>query len=76
MVPVPEADLPVVLPEDVEFEGIGSPIKKMPELYETPCPQCGGTGERAAPGVRKARRALAVDKCVRSSRCYWQALPR
>ena len=29
MLPVPEADLPVVLPEEVEFEGIGSPIKRL-----------------------------------------------
>jgi len=40
-VPVPDKDLPVVLPEDVKFEGVGSPIKKMPEFYETTCPQCG-----------------------------------
>ncbi len=40
-VPVPDKDLPVVLPEEVKFEGVGSPIKKMPEFYETTCPQCG-----------------------------------
>ncbi len=45
-VPVPESDLPVVLPENVEFDGSGSPIKKMPEFYETDCPQCGGKAER------------------------------
>jgi leucyl-tRNA synthetase len=45
-VPVPEADLPVVLPEDVSFDGVGSPIKKMPEFYQTTCPQCGGKAER------------------------------
>jgi leucyl-tRNA synthetase len=39
--PVPEEDLPVVLPEDVSFEGVSSPIKTMPEFYETPCPECG-----------------------------------
>jgi leucyl-tRNA synthetase len=38
---VPEEDLPVVLPESVEFEGLGSPLKKMPEFYQTYCPQCG-----------------------------------
>ena len=32
-VPVPEQDLPVVLPTEVEFEGVGSPLKKMPEFY-------------------------------------------
>ncbi len=45
-VPVPERDLPVVLPEDVSFDGVGSPIKKMPEFYETTCPKCGGKAER------------------------------
>ncbi len=46
MLPVPEADLPVVLPEDVEFEGIGSPIKKMDSFIQTTCPRCGGAAER------------------------------
>ena len=42
VVPVPEQDLPVVLPEDVTFDETGaSPIKKMPEFYETTCPKCG-----------------------------------
>jgi len=45
-VPVPESELPVVLPTDVEFDGSGSPIKKMPEFYETTCPTCGGKAER------------------------------
>ncbi len=45
-VPVPEEQLPVVLPEEVDFDGVGSPIKKMPEFYETSCPKCGGAAER------------------------------
>ncbi len=45
-VPVPEAQLPVVLPEAVEMDGVGSPIKKMPEFYQTSCPKCGGDAER------------------------------
>ena len=45
-VSVPEADLPVVLPEDVTFDGVGSPIKKMPEFYNTTCPKCGAAAER------------------------------
>ena len=44
-VPVPEQDLPVVLPEDVKID-IGSPIKKMPSFYQTACPKCGGQAER------------------------------
>ena len=46
MLPVPESDLPVVLPEDVEFEGIGSPIKKMDSFKQVDCPQCGAAAER------------------------------
>jgi len=46
MLPVPEADLPVVLPEEVEFEGIGSPIKRMDSFKQVSCPQCGGAAER------------------------------
>ena len=46
-VAVPDDQLPVVLPEDVDFsEVIGSPIKKMPSFYETTCPSCGGKAER------------------------------
>lgn len=45
-VQVPEDQLPVVLPEDVDFEGVGSPIKKMPAFYQTTCPKCGGKAER------------------------------
>jgi leucyl-tRNA synthetase len=45
-VPVPDDDLPVVLPEDVVVEGTGSPIKKMPAFYQTTCPRCGGKAER------------------------------
>jgi leucyl-tRNA synthetase len=45
-VPVPEDQLPVVLPEDVAFEGTGSLLKKLPEFYQTRCPKCGGEAER------------------------------
>jgi len=45
-VAVPESDLPVVLPTEVEFDGVGSPIKKMPEFYQTTCPNCGGDANR------------------------------
>ena len=45
-VPVPEDELPVVLPEDVAFDGVGSPLKKMPEFYQTNCPKCGAAATR------------------------------
>ena len=37
-VAVPQDQLPVVLPEDVAFQGVVSPIKQMPEFYRTTCP--------------------------------------
>ncbi|MGE7138426.1 leucine--tRNA ligase [Luteibacter sp. NPDC031894] len=45
-VPVPEDQLPVVLPEDVAFSGVQSPIKADPEWRKTTCPHCGGAAER------------------------------
>jgi leucyl-tRNA synthetase len=45
-VPVPEDQLPVLLPEDVQFMGTGSPIKADPQWRRTTCPQCGGAAER------------------------------
>ena len=45
-VPVPEEQLPVVLPEDVAFTGVKSPIKADPEWRKTTCPQCGGQARR------------------------------
>ncbi|HEX7111144.1 MAG TPA: leucine--tRNA ligase, partial [Mizugakiibacter sp.] len=45
-VPVPEEQLPVVLPEDVAFSGVQSPIKADPAWRKTTCPQCGGAAER------------------------------
>ena len=45
-VPVPDSDLPVVLPENVTLDGVKSPIKADPEWRKTKCPQCGGAAER------------------------------
>src|SRR5690606_13962651 len=45
-VPVPEDQLPVVLPEDVVPDGAGSPLAKMPEFYECTCPTCGSPARR------------------------------
>jgi leucyl-tRNA synthetase len=45
-VPVPEADLPVLLPTDVTVDASGSPLKKLATFIETRCPQCGGAAER------------------------------
>ncbi len=44
--PVPETQLPVVLPEQVKFSGVVSPLQAMPEFYRTPCPRCGEEARR------------------------------
>jgi len=44
-VPIPEADLPKILPKDIKFEGVGSPIKSMPSYYETTDPETGDAAE-------------------------------
>ncbi|MBI2358194.1 MAG: leucine--tRNA ligase [Deltaproteobacteria bacterium] len=47
MVPVPESELPVVLPTDVELTGEGgSPLAKLPAFYEARCPKCDGPARR------------------------------
>ncbi|MEH6492318.1 leucine--tRNA ligase [Halopseudomonas sp.] len=45
-VPVPEDQLPVVLPEDVVPDGAGSPLAKMAEFYDCSCPKCGAAAKR------------------------------
>ncbi|MEC7121154.1 MAG: leucine--tRNA ligase [Pseudomonadota bacterium] len=45
-VPVPEGQLPVVLPTDVVPDGSGNPLAKMPEFYQTTCPSCGAPARR------------------------------
>ncbi len=45
--PVPEEQLPVLLPLDVEFQPTGeSPLNSIPEFLHTKCPQCGGPARR------------------------------
>jgi len=47
IVPVPEIDLPVVLPLDVKITGKGrSPLADHPSFVNTTCPQCGGAAQR------------------------------
>ena len=45
-VPVPEEDLPVLLPEDVDFDDTGSPLTKIHQFFETNCPNCKSTAKR------------------------------
>ncbi len=45
-VPVPRAELPVVLPEDVSFDQPGNPLDRHPTWKHVPCPKCGRAGQR------------------------------
>jgi len=45
-VPVPEANLPVVLPEDLKPDGAASPLTRTPSFYEVACPSCGKAARR------------------------------
>ncbi|MCR2747751.1 leucine--tRNA ligase [Limnobacter parvus] len=45
-VPVPEQDLPVVLPEDLVPDGSGNPLAKSAAFYECKCPKCGSLARR------------------------------
>ena len=47
IVPVPEQDLPVILPEKVEITlSGGSPLARVPEFANVTCPKCGGPARR------------------------------
>jgi leucyl-tRNA synthetase len=46
VVPVPEADLPVKLPDDVEFDRPGNPLDRHPTWKHVVCPRCGGKATR------------------------------
>ena len=46
IVPVPQKDLPVKLPEDVTFDGAGNPLDRHPTWKHVTCPQCGGAATR------------------------------
>ena len=46
MVPVPESDLPVKLPDDVSFDRPGNPLDHHPTWKHVTCPQCGGKATR------------------------------
>ncbi|MBV9828628.1 MAG: leucine--tRNA ligase [Alphaproteobacteria bacterium] len=46
IVPVPEADLPVELPKDVNFGGSGNPLDHHPAWKHVTCPTCHGKAQR------------------------------
>ncbi|MBV9625505.1 MAG: leucine--tRNA ligase [Acidobacteria bacterium] len=47
LVPVPDNELPVILPDDVDISlNGGSPLARVPEFLNTTCPRCGGPARR------------------------------
>jgi leucyl-tRNA synthetase len=46
IVPVPESDLPVTLPDDVDFDRPGNPLERHPTWKNAACPTCGGPARR------------------------------
>lgn len=46
VVPVPDDQLPVMLPEDLVPDGTGNPLTKTPAFYECACPRCGQSARR------------------------------
>jgi leucyl-tRNA synthetase len=46
VVPVPEQDLPIRLPEGLDFSRPGNPLARHPTWKHTPCPACGAPAER------------------------------
>src|SRR5215831_17664435 len=46
VVPVPDEQLPVLLPEDLVPDGSGNPLAKSPAFYQCTCPECGGPARR------------------------------
>lgn len=46
VVPVPKEELPVTLPDDVDFQAPGNPLERHPTWKHCSCPQCGGPARR------------------------------
>ncbi len=46
IVPVPKSELPVVLPEDIDFKSPGNPLDRHPSWKHVDCPSCGIPAER------------------------------
>ena len=81
-VPVPDEQLPVVLPEDLVPDGTGNPLAKLPAFYETHLPEVRQAGEARDRHHGHLRRFVLVLRALRlprpgparwwtSARSYW-----
>ena len=74
IVPVPDKDLPVKLPEDVTFGGSGNPLDRHQTWKHVACPQCGGPATRETDTMDTfvefvlVLRALLLAACLRAGR--------
>ena len=71
VVPVPANDLPVVLPDDVNFDKPGNPLDRHPTWKNVTCPQCGRAGaarDRHDGYVRRIRRGTSRASPIRGTR--------
>ena len=67
-VPVPEKDLPVILPEDCVPDGSGNPLAKRRDFIDTTCPKCGGPGAARDRHDGHVRRFVVVLHALRLPR--------
>ena len=67
VVPVPETELPVRLPEDVTFDKPGNPLDHHPTWKHVACPKCGGR-RGAKPTLRHVRRHVLVFRPLHRAR--------
>ena len=67
VVPVPEKDLPVTLPEDVTFDRPGNPLDHHPTWKHVACPQCGGAGAARDRHHGHLRRFVVVFRALHRS---------
>jgi len=73
-VPVPERDLPVVLPEDLIPDGSGNPLNKCRSFLDVACPQCGRRGARPTRWTPSStRRGTSCATATPASRTAWSA---
>ena len=67
VVPVPEADLPVELPEDVTFDQPGNPLDHHPTWKHVACPHCGAAGAARNRHDGHVRRFVLVFRALHRS---------